>query len=133
MIMGQIKKGVTITRIVPVFAGILLLFSVPGCYNDKAENLYPQNLCDTAMVTYSGSVVPILSSNCFSCHGGISPSSGIKLDDYSGVIQQIDNGNLWGAVSHSVGYFPMPKNANMLSSCNLANIRIWIAAGAPDN
>ena len=133
MIMWQIKKEVTITRIVAAFAGILLLFSLQSCYNDKAENLYPQNLCDTSFVTYSSSVVPILNSNCFRCHGGISPSSGIKLDDYTEVKQQVDNGNLWGSISHSMNYAPMPRGADMLSSCNLARIRIWIAIGAPDD
>ncbi|MBK7433148.1 MAG: hypothetical protein IPI66_04050 [Chitinophagaceae bacterium] len=112
---------------------ILLLVSTSSCYYDKAEILYPQTICDTAAVAYSTAVTPILSSSCNSCHGGSIPSAGIKLDTYMGVKQQVDNGRLWGAVSHAASYSPMPKNGNKLSSCNLDKIRIWIAAGAPNN
>ena len=111
--------------------GLLMAFS--SCYYDKSEILYPQTACDTATVTYSTTIAPLLSSNCLSCHAGSTPSAAIRLDVYSGVKQQVDNGRLWGAVSHSVGYAPMPQNANQLSSCNLAKIRLWIAAGAPNN
>ena len=112
---------------------LIFLFSVTGCYNDKEEVLYPQTVCDTAGVTYGVSVAPILSSNCNSCHGGSTPSAGIKLDLYTGVKQQVDNGRLWGAVSHSTAFAPMPKDGNQLNACSLAKIRLWIAAGAPNN
>lgn len=111
----------------------LLLLSMSSCYNDKEEILYPDTACDTAVVTYSASIAPVLSSNCITCHGGSTPSASIKLDVYTGVKQQVDNGRLWGAVSHAASYSPMPKNANKLSACNLAKIRLWIAAGAPNN
>ena len=111
----------------------LLVLSVSSCYNDKSEILYPQTACDTASVTYSMSVVPILSSNCLSCHGGSTPSAAIRLDTYVGVKQQVDNGRLWGAVSQAVSYSPMPKNATKLNTCNLEKIRLWIASGAPNN
>jgi mono/diheme cytochrome c family protein len=112
---------------------LTLLFSLSGCYNDKAEILYPDSACDTAAVKYSTSILPVLGSNCNSCHGGSTPSAAIKLDTYAGVKQQVDNGRLWGAVSHATSYSPMPKNGNMLNTCNLARIRLWIAAGAPNN
>ena len=112
---------------------LLLLAATSGCYYDKEEILYPQTVCDTSVVTFSASVTPILSSSCNTCHGGNTPSAGIKLDTYTGVKQQVDNGRLWGAVSHSASYSPMPKNGNQLNSCNLSKIRIWIAAGAPNN
>lgn len=111
----------------------LLLVSITGCYNDKAEIIYPQTACDTSRVTYSGSIVPLLSSNCLICHGGNTPSAAIRLDLYAGVKMQVDNGRLWGAVSQAISYSPMPKNAGMLSACNLAKIRLWIAGGAPNN
>lgn len=112
---------------------LLVILSTSSCYYDKAEVLYPQTICDTAVVTYSSSVAPILSANCTGCHGGNTPSAAIKLDVYSGVKQQVDNGRLWGAVSHAASYSPMPKNGNQLNNCSLAKIRLWIAAGAPNN
>lgn len=127
-----IKRAETIVELF-ITAGILTIFSLTGCYNDKAEIIYPQTVCDTALVTYSNVVVPVLSSNCYTCHGGNTPSAAIRLDTYAGVKQQVDNGRLWGAVSHASSYAPMPKNANMLNSCSLAKIRLWIASGAPNN
>ena len=115
-----------------IITGIMVT-SLNSCYYDKSDLLYPDTACDTAAVKYSTSVLPVLSSNCISCHGGSTPSAGISLDSYTGVKVQVDNGRLWGAVSHNPSYSPMPKNSNKLSTCNLDKIRIWIAAGAPNN
>jgi hypothetical protein len=111
----------------------LIAVTSTGCYYDKEEILYPQTVCDTASVTYSSSVVPILISNCTSCHGGNTPSAGIKLDVYADVKIQVINGRLWGAVSHAISYSPMPKNGTKMSDCNLTKIKKWIDAGAPNN
>jgi hypothetical protein len=131
--MHQVKTGNTglITALIILSGIILNTFS--SCYYDKAALLYPDQACDTAAVKYSTVVLPVLSSGCISCHGGGTPSAGISLDTYAGVKTQVDNGRLWGAVSHNPGYSPMPKNSNKLSNCNLEKIRIWIAAGAPNN
>jgi hypothetical protein len=123
------KNIITVTVIVL----LLLLVSTTGCYYDKEEVLYPDTICDTANVTYSRSVVPILSSNCITCHGGNTPSAGIKLDAYADVKIQATNGRLWGAVSHAASFSPMPKNAAKMSTCNLAKIKKWLDAGALNN
>ncbi|MBK6379280.1 MAG: hypothetical protein IPF72_05845 [Chitinophagaceae bacterium] len=117
---------------VMIISGILLS-SLNSCYYDKSDLLYPDTACDTSAVKYSTSVLPVLSSNCINCHGGATPSAGISLDSYTGVKIQVDNGRLWGAVSHSASYSAMPKNSAKLNSCSLEKIRIWIAAGAPNN
>ena len=110
---------------------IMNLFT--SCYYDKEEILYPDTTCDTSVVKYSTAILPVLSSNCISCHGGSTPSAAINLSNYAGVKQQVDNGRLWGAVSHSANYSPMPKNGGQLNTCNLAKLRMWIAAGALNN
>lgn len=115
-----------------IVAGILAT-SLNSCYYDKADLIYPDSACDTTAVTYSTSVLPVLSSNCINCHGGGTPSAGISLDTYTNVKLQVDNGRLWGAVSHSPNFSPMPKNSNKLNVCSVEKIRLWIAAGAPNN
>jgi hypothetical protein len=132
--MIDIKKYYSLgfLAIIIVVAGCLIS-SLNSCYYDKSDLLYPDTACDTSAVKYSTSVLPILSSNCISCHGGSTPSAGISLDTYAGVKIQADNGRLWGAVSHSPNYSPMPKNSNQLNTCNLEKIRIWVAAGSPNN
>jgi hypothetical protein len=118
-----------------IFAGlfITLIVGSSSCYNDKEEILYPETVCDTAAVKYSTTILPIISSNCFSCHGGNTPSAGIRLDSYSGLQSQAANGKLWGAVSHNTSFSPMPKNAAKLSPCNLSKIKKWLDAGYPNN
>ena len=105
-----------------------------GCYYDKEELLNPGTaICDTAIVTFSGSVKPILTANCTSCHSRPNPPLGVLLDEYSGVKEQAINGRLLGAVTHSPGFIPMPQNTTKLSDCNIAKIKKWVIAGAPDN
>jgi hypothetical protein len=109
------------------------LLTIQGCYYDKEEKLNPQTVCDSTNVTYSTSIVPILISNCTSCHGGSTPSAGIKLDTYAGVKIQADNGRLLGAVLQAPSFSPMPKNATKMNTCNLTKIKKWVNAGAPNN
>jgi hypothetical protein len=40
---------------------------------------------------------------------------------------------LYGTISHSAGFLPMPQNGNKLSDCNITKIRLWVADGAPNN
>jgi len=111
----------------------LSLAMLDSCYYDKAEILYPDGVCDTSAVKYSTSIMPIISANCNSCHGGNTPSGGVRLDTYAGISVPAASGRLWGAVSHASGFSPMPKNAGKLSACNLSIIKAWLDAGHPNN
>lgn len=115
-----------------IFAG---LFMATGCYYDNEEYLYGNNTqpCDTSNVTYSAVVAPIMTANCNGCHSTASPSGNISTDNHTGLSTIALNGKLWGAVSHASGYSAMPKGGNKLTNCELAKIRIWIQAGAPNN
>lgn len=126
----QSNRGFSVALTIISF---IVLNALSSCYYDKSDLLYPDTACDTSLVKYSTSVQPVLSSNCISCHGGATPSAGISLDNYAAVKLQVDNGRLWGAVSHNPSYSAMPKNSNKLNACNLAKIKIWIDAGAPNN
>ena len=112
---------------------IIALFET-GCHYDKGELLNPGAvICDTTIVTYSGSLKPILTANCTSCHSRPNPPLGVLLDEYSGVKEQAINGRLLGAITHSPGFIPMPQNTMKLSDCNIAKIKKWVIAGAPNN
>lgn len=115
------------------FLLIAVTLNICSCYYDKEELLYPDTACDTAIIRYSSTVQPVLNSFCVSCHGGATPSAGIKLDTYTGVSIQVANGRLFGAISHSANFSPMPKNSSKLSNCNIAKIRKWIDDGYPNN
>ena len=91
------------------------------------------NGCDTLNVTWSATVRPIIQSYCQGCHSGSAPSGGVSLDNYAAVSNSAFNGSLLGSVQHSNGWTPMPYQSNQLSSCDIAKIRIWVNAGAPNN
>ncbi|MES2704196.1 MAG: hypothetical protein V4649_16260 [Bacteroidota bacterium] len=125
-------KGLTLTIAI---AASLLALGTSGCYYDDKETLYPSTTCDTASVTYSGSINAIVLQNCaFSgCHAGAAPASGLDLATYSGVQAVALNGKLAGVINHTSGFSPMPKNAAKLSACNISKITKWIREGAQNN
>lgn len=108
---------------------------ITGCYYDKDELINPgTGNCDTAGVTYSGTVVSLLqASGCLSCHSGGAPSGNISLASYTGVKAVAVNGKLYGAINHSPGFSPMPQGGNKMSACNISKIKAWIDAGSINN
>jgi hypothetical protein len=116
----------------------LMLLIVSGCYYNSEEFLYPEinNQCDTSDITFTGSVSPVLSQYCFSCHSNTTAAAyggNIKLEDYVDVKTYADNGRLLGAIQHSPGYSAMPRGAGKLSDCTIKTIRIWTEDGTPNN
>ncbi|HWJ26902.1 MAG TPA: hypothetical protein VNS32_10195 [Flavisolibacter sp.] len=112
---------------------VLIVFIASSCYYDKEELLYGSN-CDTANVTYSTTIKGILNNySCLGCHVGTNPSGGINLETHVNVKAQALSGKLYGAVSHSPGFVPMPDGAAKMSPCDINKVKAWIDAGAPDN
>jgi uncharacterized membrane protein len=109
--------------------GIFSFLSLYGCYYDSEEALYPEIItsCDTVNVSFNGSVVHILESNCYSCHSGSTSSfgGGINLQDKSIVIT---NASKIKASISQTGSKPMPPSGK-LSSCDISRINIWIRNG----
>lgn len=89
--------------------------------------------CDITQFKYGANISLIMTQNCVGCHGGSAPSANINLSNYAGVNAQVANGRLLGAVTHTAGYSPMPKNASKLSECQIKQIQNWISTGAPNN
>ena len=121
------KKAISISFII----GVL----ISSCYRDVEELLYPVNgTCDTNNIAYAATVVPILRSNgCLGCHSGGAPSGNISLEGYSNIRIVAQNGKLFGAISHSPGFSPMPQGGNKMSACNINKIKAWLDAGFPNN
>ncbi len=111
---------------------VILLITGAGCKYDN-QILLSSTPCDTAIVTFSGTVQPILKTYCITCHSTSNAINGIRIDDYTSVKMLIPNGKLLGTITHSPGFSPMPLAGNKLSECNIAKIRQWIARGAQNN
>ena len=93
----------------------------------------PTSNCDTTEVSYSDLIVPLIYDQCQDCHSGEQPLGGVFLNSYEGVKKEVDNGRFYGALSWDPSYENMPQGGEKLSACDLAKIRAWINAGAPDN
>lgn len=104
-----------------------------GCYYDNAQDLYPaQAACDPGVTTYSGKVLSIIQTNCYSCHGGGSTLGNVNLDGYANLKAYADNGKLLGTIEHKSGFSPMPQGGT-LNSCDIAVIKKWISEGTLNN
>jgi hypothetical protein len=116
---------------------ILIVATTTGCYYDSEERLYPKlsSPCDDTEITYSGTITTILQP-CQACHSNSNASSsgnGIKLQEYSDVMIQVNNGKLMGSVNHAKGYSPMPDGGGKLPDCEIAQLQKWIDNGSPNN
>lgn len=100
-----------------------------GAKNNSCVNA----VCDTTNVTYLTTIKPIISNKCQGCHSSSSAGGGYDFSTYAGIKARVDDGRLWGSVNYVPGYSAMPKNGIKLSTCELAKIKKWIDAGAPNN
>lgn len=90
--------------------------------------------CDTNSVTYNGYVKPIIENKCKGCHTGLVPAYSVPLiTNYNQVRDLAISSMLYGVISHSPGYRYMPKYGPKLPDCEIAGIKKWIDAGAPNN
>lgn len=104
-----------------------------ACYYDVEEELYPTLDCTTTNITYSGVVEPLLKSKCYKCHDTANNNGNITLEGYTNLKKYVDNGQLIGAVKHSAGFSPMPKNEAQLVDCDIQKIEKWVTDGALQN
>jgi len=122
------KRLLIITTIVSIFS-----FSIASCYYDNEEALYPSidSACDTTNVTFSGTLVKILSNNCYSCHSDANAGFGgnIHLESISDV--RTNSAKLIVAIKQT-GAKPMPPFGK-LKDCSITQFEIWIRDGMPAN
>lgn len=112
---------------------VISLFFFVSCYYDNEEALYPtlSTSCDTTNITYTSTIVPILSSNCYSCHSDANAAfgGGVHLQQIADVIT--NSSKIIPSVKRT-GTFPMPP-AGKLNSCSITQLEIWIRNGTPNN
>ena len=114
---------------------VILLFFV-SCYYDNEEALYPSLVtsCDTTNVTFNGTIVTILSNNCYSCHSNSTAANNgnnIRLENFADVVARATT--IEGAIKHTGSYVPMPKNGGKIKSCSIKQFDIWVSNGMLNN
>ena len=88
--------------------------------------------CDPTKFTYGAIIQPIITNQCVGCHRPESLGGNIDLSMHSKVLVQVNNGQLLGSITHTLGYSPMPQGSK-LSDCQISQIKQWIDAGALNN
>jgi hypothetical protein len=124
------KKALTLFSVL-----IVVAFVYSGCYYDKADLVYPQPpVCDTVNMKYSTDIVPILTANCYICHGGTAAGSGgRKFDTHPLLLNYVNSGELVKRITHAPGVIGMPFNMPKLPECTINKIIAWVNRGAPNN
>ena len=119
------------------FVGSFVVF-LSSCKYDNFKEIKPTNPtnsgCDTVgVMSYATDVVPILTPNCTaSCHK--SGGSATNLVGHAATTSAYPLGNLHAAIAHlGGGVQNMPQGGSKLSDCDIAKIKKWIDAGAPNN
>lgn len=117
--------------VIPIVAAIVM----SGCYNDKAENLYPSPgtvTCDTTTVSYAKDIAPIFSAKCNTagCHNS-SAAAGYNFTTRAGIAP--NTARVLGTINWAPGFSPMPKGGMKLDACDINKITRWVNQGALDN
>ena len=91
----------------------------------------------TGAVTFSGTVQPILLDYCSKCHNASSVTGGLDVTSYqaiiaAGVVQPGDPDASLMVQYLEGGVMPPPGNPRP-SDSEIAAIRAWVAAGAPND
>jgi hypothetical protein len=126
-----------------LIAGLLIItlpvLGIISCSKSSADQLTTQppggTICDTAGMTYTADIVPILNSHCYGCHGAgnTGGSGGISLDGYANLKPYADNGILKGNITHAPGFVGMPYGQPKMDDCTINKILDWISQGSPNN
>lgn len=123
-------------NILNYFTVVICVMLISSCYYNKGELLYPTSAgsCDTTSeISYSAKVVPILTTQCYSCHIGLSAGGGIVMGTHASDKAIAVNGKLFGTINYASGFSPMPKGAPKMNVCDIAIIKKWVDAGSPNN
>lgn len=118
-------------RIISILGLIVLIFS--GCYYDVEEEIYPSVDCVTTDMSYAADIVPILETDCYTCHSSSANFGNVTLEGHDELLKYVDDGSFLGAVQHDGGFSPMPKGKAKLLECEIEKISAWIDDGALDN
>lgn len=105
-----------------------ILLMAASCSKSKApEPFISENCPDT--IKFSTQILPMISDNCFTCHGtgmGQSP----VLSDYSSIMSNADN--MLKAMKGE-GAPQMPQGADPLHDTLIQQFSCWIAQGKQNN
>jgi hypothetical protein len=127
-------------KIFSVLIGIMMMLIILllACTRKNLQTIIEesgtgQSSCDTANMSYTSDINPILENNCVSCHNNVQANDGVILTNYNDVVTEVNNGILLKVINHTPGYPEMPQGLPQLPSCTINKITAWVNEGAPNN
>src|SRR5450432_711997 len=128
-------RQLTVAMGILVFTSIYFISCSKSTTNKNPPTPPPPVICDSAGMKYSSDIVPILTNNCYGCHGtgNTTGSAGILLEGYNNIEPYATGGTVKGVITHASGYVGMPYLKPKLDSCTINKILDWISQGAPNN
>jgi len=84
-------------------------------------------ICDTTNVTFSATILPIITPNCLGCHStsqAPSQGAGYKFDNLTDFTALAKTGLLLSSINPTTG--TMPKGGNKLAACDITKIGIMV-------
>ncbi|HYG14912.1 MAG TPA: hypothetical protein VEC12_04095 [Bacteroidia bacterium] len=118
-----------------IIAAFVLSLSIQSCYYDNEEELYPQSgNCDTAAITYSGKIAPMVASRCAlsGCHGAGSMNGDFSSHATFSAFLDTKKANLVESINFR-GPKPMPQGGVKMPACDIQHLETWINNGYPNN
>ncbi|MDB2317567.1 hypothetical protein N9V23_02300 [Flavobacteriales bacterium] len=92
--------------------------------------------CDTNLISFQSDIYPIINTHCISCHGGLSPSAGLRLESHEQIRSSANNNTSSGMINRmerdisDLGLMPMYYK---LSQDNIDLIKDWVSQGSLNN
>jgi len=124
-----------------LLAGFLFSLTIPsGCFYDNEEELYPVVTCDTASMSYTNDIKPILVAKCYKCHSNANSvgQGAPAFEDFAefklrAVGNLPTNQKLLNRINNAAAPMPPLSEGGLLAECDRSKIESWVKAGAPEN
>ena len=119
-----------------VLKAVLALCVICACSSDSEDELYEGSNCDTTLVSFQSDILPIIKTNCSSCHGGVTPSAGLLLENYDQISSSSKNNTSGGMINRIEREESDPRLMPMgykLPTCEIDQIKAWVNQGSLDN
>ncbi len=116
--------------LIVIISTLFLVTFLISCDKEK------DNDCNTANMSYTMNVVPLLEKNgCMTsgCHGGNAADNPLFMGSYESLKAVVDIQRLIGSIKHEQGFSPMPKGGSKISDCDIRKIEAWVTQGAKNN
>lgn len=111
---------------------LVLILGLSSCTYNNEEELYPVMEIEDD-VSYANDVLPIIETNCYSCHQDAAICGDVNLEGYDNLVLKVEDGSLLGTMRHEDGWVAMPQGADKLSNSLIERVSTWIDEGYPNN